>query len=75
MTKMCNCNNKDLEKEGCPLNGVCLTPNVIYGATVKILDMSGEPIEMTKKRPTQGCQSPLGKTGNMDTTQTSDIRG
>ena len=28
--RKCNCRNKDL----CPLNGACLTSNVIYEATV-----------------------------------------
>ena len=32
ITKTCNCSKRDLENEGCPLGGVCLTPNVIYGA-------------------------------------------
>ena len=56
--KMCNCNKKDLEREGCPLNGVCMTPNVIYGATVKIKDNSGEPIDMTKETYTGLSEPP-----------------
>ena len=58
ITKMCTCRKKDLEKDGCPLNGVCMTPEVIYGATVKILDMSGEPIEMTKETYTGLSEPP-----------------
>ena len=58
LTKTCSCRPKDLEEEGCPLNGVCLTSNVIYGATVKILDQSGEPIEMTKETYTGLSEPP-----------------
>ena len=58
LTKTCSCRPKDLEKEGCPLNGVCLTSNVIYGAAVKILDQSGEPIEMTKETYTGLSEPP-----------------
>ena len=35
-----------------------MTPNVIYGATVKILDMLGEPIDMTKETNTGLSEPP-----------------
>ena len=60
-TKTCNCSKRDLETEGCPLGGFCLTPNVIYGATVRILDIFGEPIDLTKETYT-GLSEPPWKT-------------
>ena len=56
--KTCNCSKRDLENEGCPLGGVCLTPNVIYGATVKILDIFGDPIDLTKETYTGLSEPP-----------------
>ena len=58
VTKTCNCSKRDLENEGCPLGGVCLTPNVIYGATVKILDILGIPIDLTKETYTGLSEPP-----------------
>ena len=45
--KTCSCTKKDLRTEGCPLDGKCLTTNLIYGATVKLLDANGGPIDMS----------------------------
>ena len=59
--KTCNCSKRDLENEGCPLGGFCLTPNVIYGATIKILDILGVPIDTTKETYT-GLSEPPWKT-------------
>ena len=58
ITKTCNCSKRDLENEGCPLGGVCLTPNVIYGATVKILDIFGDPVDSTKETYTGLSEPP-----------------
>ena len=58
VTKTCNCSKRDLENEGCPLGGACLTPNVIYGATVKILDILGNPIDLTKETYTGLSEPP-----------------
>ena len=58
ITKTCNCSKRDLENEGCPLGGFCLTPNVIYGATVKILDIFGDPIDITKETYTGLSEPP-----------------
>ena len=35
-----------------------MTPNVTYGATVKIMDLSGEPIDMTKETYTGLSEPP-----------------
>ena len=40
------------------MGGACLTPNVIYGATVKILDIFGDPIDLTKKTYTGLSEPP-----------------
>ena len=40
------------------MGGVCLTPNVIYGATVKILDIFGDPIDLTKETYTGLSEPP-----------------
>lgn len=42
--KSCNCRNKNL----CPLQGKCLTPNVIYNAEVKSQDKSKTYIGLTE---------------------------
>ena len=55
------------------MGGVCLTPNVIYGATVKILDIFGDPIDLTKETYT-GLSEPHGKKGNMGIILTSNSR-
>ena len=45
--KTCNCRNKDL----CPLQGKCLTTNVIYNAEVTSLDKTMIYIGLTDRNP------------------------
>ena len=40
------------------MGGVCLTPNVIYGATVKILDIFCDPVDLTKETYTGLSEPP-----------------
>ena len=56
--KTCSCTKKDLRTEGCPLDGKCLTTNLIYGATVKLLDANGGPIDMSKETYTGLSEPP-----------------
>ena len=56
----CNCPPWRLRQGPCPLAGQCRQTNIVYGASIKTLDVLGEPVEDSEETYT-GTSYPIWK--------------